>query len=91
MRNSLLAILFILIVLTTCVACDTQEEPTLEDNIREYLGAPAATLTLVTSEDPAWLDYTYSQYLMVDDGCTYLVGVQHDDNNVHYVDTEASL
>lgn len=91
MRNSLLAILFTLIVLTMCVACDTQEEPTLEDNIREYLGAPAATLTLVTSEDPAWLDYTYSQYLMVDDDCTYLVGVQHDGNSVHYVDTEASL
>jgi hypothetical protein len=32
MRNSLLAILFILIVLTVYVACDTQEEPTLEDN-----------------------------------------------------------
>ena len=91
MRNSLLAILFILIVLTVCVACDTQEEPTLEDNIREYLVAPAATLTLVTTEDPAWLDCTYSQYLMVDDGRTYLVGVQHDGNSVHYVDTEASL
>ena len=91
MRNSLLAILFVLIVLTMCVACDTQEEPTLEDNIREYLGAPAATLTLVTTEDTAWLDYTYSQYLMVDDGCTYLVGVQHDGNSVHCVDTEASL
>lgn len=91
MRNSLLAILFVLIVLTTCVACDTQEEPTLEDNIREYLGAPAATLTLVTTEDPAWLDYTYSQYLMIDGGCTYLVGVQHDGNSVHYVDTEACL
>lgn len=91
MRNSLLAILFILIVLTVCVACDTQEEPTLEDNIREYLGAPAATLTLVTTEDTAWLDYTYSQYLMVDDGCTYLVGVQHDGNSVHGVDIEASL
>ena len=91
MRNSLLAILFVLIVLTTCVACDTQDEPTLEDNIREYIGAPAATLTLVTTEDTAWLDYTYSQYLMVDDGCTYLVGVQHDGNSVHYVDTEASL
>lgn len=91
MRNSLLAILFILIVLTVCVACDTQEEPTLEDNIREYLGAPTATLTLVTTEDTTWLDYTYSQYLMVDDGCTYLVGVQHDGNSVHCVDTEASL
>ena len=91
MRNRLLAILFILIVLAICVACDTQDEPTLEDNIREYLGAPAATLTLVTTEDPAWLDYTYSQYLMVDDGCTYLVGVQHDDNNVHYVDIEEEL
>lgn len=91
MSNRLLAILFILIVLTVCVACDTQDEPTLEDNIREYLEAPAATLTLVTTEDPAWLDYTYSQYLMVDAGCTYLVGVQHNGNSVHYVDTEASL
>ena len=91
MCNRLLAILFILIVLTLCVACDTQDEPTLEDNVREYLGAPAATLTLVTTEDPAWLDYTYSQYLMVNDGCTYLVGVQHDSNNVHYVDIEERL
>ena len=91
MRNILLTISFILIVLTLCVACDTQEEPTLEDNIREYLGAPAATLTLVTTEDPSWLDYTYSQYLMVDDGCTYLVGVQHDGNSVHYVDIEEEL
>lgn len=91
MRDRLLAILIILIVLTLCVACDIQDEPTLEDNIREYLGAPTATLTLVTTEDPAWLDYTYSQYLMVDDGCTYLVGVQHNGNSVHYVDIEGEL
>ena len=91
MRNILLTISFILIVLTLCVACDTQEDATLEGNIREYLGAPAATLTLVTTEDPAWLDYTYSQYLMVNDGCTYLVGVQHDGNSVHYVDIEEEL
>ena len=91
MRNILLAISFILIVLTVCVACDTQEEPTLEDNIRECLGAPAATLTLVTTEDPAWLDYTCSQYIAKIDGKWYTLGVQHDGNSVHYVDIEEEL
>lgn len=91
MRNRLLAISLILIVLTLCVACDTQDEPTLEDNIREYLGAPAATLTLVTTEDPAWLDYTCSQYIAKIDGKWYTLGVQHDGNSVHYVDIEGEL
>ena len=91
MRNRLLAISLILIVFTLCVACDTQDEPTLEDNIREYLGAPAATLTLVTTEDPAWLDYTCSQYIAKIDGKWYTLGVQHDGNSVHYVDIEEEL
>lgn len=91
MRDRLLTILIILIVLTLCVACDTQDEPTLEDNIREYLGAPAATLTLVTTEDPAWLDYTCSQYIAKIDGKWYTLGVQHDGNSVHYVDIEGEL
>ena len=91
MRNRLLAILFILIVLTLCVACDTQDELTLEDNIREYLGAPAATLNLVTTEDPEWLDYTCSQYIAKIDGKWYTLGVQHDGNSVHYVDIEEEL
>lgn len=91
MRNRLLAITLILLVFTLCVACDTQDEPTLEDNVREYLGLPTATLTLVTTEDPAWLDYTYTQYVMVNDGHTYLVGVQHDGTLIHGVDVEAEL
>ena len=91
MRNRLLAILFILLVLTLCVACDTQDKETLEDNIREYLGVPAATFTIVTTEDPAWLDYTYTQYIVTNNGHTYLVGVQHDSVSVHSVDIEAEL
>lgn len=91
MRNRLLAITLILLVLTLCVACDTQDEPMLEDNVREYLGLPTATFTLVTTEDPAWLDYTYTQYIMVDNGHTYLVGVLHNDTLVHGVDIEAEL
>ena len=91
MRNRLLAITLILLVFTLCVACDTQDEPTLEDNVREYLGLPTATLTLVTTEDPAWLDYTYTQYVIVNDGHTYLVGVQHDGTLIHGVDVEAEL
>lgn len=91
MRNRLLALLLILLVLIVCIACDTQDKETLEDNVREYLGAPAATFTFVMTDDPAWLDYTYTQYLMVNDGHVYLVGVLHNDTSVHDVDIEAEL
>ena len=92
MHNRLLSILLIILVLIVCVACDSQEaKPSLEDNVREYLGTPTATLTLVTTDEPAWLDYTYTQYVMVNNGHTYLVGVQHEGVTVHYVDIEEEL
>lgn len=91
MRNRLLAISLILIVLTLCVACDTQDENTLEDNVRDYLNVPNAELVLVGRENPEWLDYTCSQYIAKIDGKWYTLGVQHDGNSVHYVDIEGEL
>lgn len=91
MRNRLLAISLILIVLTLCVACDTQDEPTLEDNVRDYLHTPNAELVLVGRENPEWLDYTCSQYIAKIDGKWYTLGVQHYGNSVHYVDIEEEL
>lgn len=83
-----MAVLAIAILLTSC---NTYNESTLEDNVRDYLHAPDAELVLVGRENTEWLDYTCSQYIAKIDGKWYTLGVQHDGNSVHYVDIEEEL
>lgn len=88
-------LLVMMAVLVTAVialtACNTYNENTLEDNVRDYLHTPNAELVLVGRESTEWLDYTCSQYIAKIDGKWYTLGVQHDGNSVHYVDIEEEL
>lgn len=91
MRKLLVIMAVLVTAIITLTACNTCNENTLEDNVRYYLHSPDAELVLVGRENPAWLDYTCSQYIAKIDGKWYTLGVQHDGNSVHYVDIEEEL
>ena len=91
MRKLLVTMAVIVTAATLLTACNTYNKNTLEDNVRDYLHSPNAELVLVGRDNPAWLDYTCSQYLAKIDGKWYTLGVQHDGNSVHYVDIEEEL
>lgn len=88
----------VIIIVTLCIitigltSCNRLDEYTLQDNISKYLELPAtATFTLVSRENPEWLDYTVSTYIVRVPGWTYIVSVQHDGNNVHFANIDEAL
>lgn len=89
--RKLLVTMAVLAIAFLLTACNTCNENTLEDNVRDYLHSPDAELVLVGRESTEWLDYTCSQYIAKIDGKWYTLGVQHDGNSVHYVDIEEEL
>lgn len=91
MRKLLVTMAVLAMAAILLTACNTCNENTLEDNVRDYLHTPNAELVLVGRENPEWLDYTCSQYIAKIDGKWYTLGVQHDGNSVHYVDIEGEL
>ena len=91
MRKLLITMAVLVTAIIVLTACNTYNENTLEDNVRDYLNAPNAELVLVGRESTEWLDYTCSQYIAKIDGKWYTLGVQHDGNSVHYVDIEEEL
>lgn len=86
-----LTIIVVLIAVAVLTACNAYNEDTLEDNVRDYLHTLDAVLVLVGRDNPAWLDYTCSQYVATIDGKHYSLYVQHNGNTVHYVDIEEEL
>lgn len=91
MRKLLVTMAVLAMAAILLTACNTCNENTLEDNVRDYLHTPNAELVLVGRESTEWLDYTCSQYIAKIDGKWYTLGVQHDGNSVHYVDIEEEL
>ena len=91
MRKLLVTMAVLITAAIALTACNTYNENTLEDNVRDYLHTPDAELVLVGRESTEWLDYTCSQYIAKIDGKWYTLGVQHDGNSVHYVDIEEEL
>lgn len=93
--RKLWTVIIIVIICTVAVgltSCNKFDEYTLQDNIGKYLDLPVtATFTLVSRENPEWLDYTVSTYIVRIPGWTYIVSAQHDGNNVHFANIDEAL
>ncbi len=95
----LMMIMVAIIAVCTFVACNKTddersafEEQVIALALRDLdTSAESVELILLSTEDVPWLDCEVSDYLMIADGKAYLVGVQHNGDEIEYVDVEGEI
>lgn len=94
MKKIIVAVIVVIMafVLIGCTAHCVEDEIIKRACNELDLPSRGAKLYLVYSEEVPWLDYdVYTYILTTEDGRSYIVDVQMNENGIHYVDVIEEL